>query len=84
MDYVERFNVGDGWLDVTRSEPGNLWMAAHAPFDTEHVTGGPWLSTDHPDMPVEGDDPEVVAEAMLGGWPASRLTSARGSPRRRL
>jgi hypothetical protein len=43
-----RFNVGDGWLDVTHSEPGNSWVVAYGPFERERNTGGPWLSTANP------------------------------------
>jgi hypothetical protein len=63
------FDVGGGELHVTGSEPGG-WLVTFHPRPPELGAGGPWLSSDYPDMPTDGEDMESIARAIRDWWEA--------------
>jgi len=72
-----RFELEEGCLEVGQPEPGGFWYASRIAFSPERVIEGPWLSTDHPDMPTEALEPFEVAEAIRAWWLARRTLSER-------
>ncbi len=72
-----RFNVGDGWLEITQPEPGGHWVVSYLPLNPKRNLWGPWLSIDYPDMPTEGDDPQAIAKAIRDWWLDRHPLSAR-------
>jgi hypothetical protein len=72
-----RFELEEGCLEVGQPEPGGFWYASRIAFSPERVIEGPWLSTDHPDMPTEALEPFEVAEAIRAWWFARHALSER-------
>jgi hypothetical protein len=72
-----RFDLGDGCLEVGQPEPSGFWYASRIALSPERVTRGPWISTDHPDMPTEGYEPLEIAEAIRAWWVARYGLSER-------
>jgi hypothetical protein len=72
-----RFELEEGCLEVGQPEPGGFWYVSRIAFSPERVTEGPWLSSDHPDMPSRGLEPFEVAEAIRAWWVGRRTLSDR-------